>query len=406
MDKMVIKSNSIRRFSLFLMLLSFVVFYFSDGLSKYFYRAGADFYRFSQIIKAFFTILILVYGIVTLNRSKANILIAIVLLIINFLIGQYFLSLKFKELDFIENVNTLFKYLFPFIFFFLVSDIKKLKVHPKSLIPVYKKIIGLNNVLLLIGFALGIPFLTTYTGPWRFGYDGLIFAQNEATFVFIFAITTFYYRRFYLKKKEIFFWVTLIPSLLVATKGLYLYMLLLMLFHLFIRVPLVKLVPALVGFVGIGYFIFSKVINRIILNSYEVFMYMYKKGGLLYALLSGRDTFIYSKFIPLINDNWTFPNYLFGGQDVREFYIEMGFFDLFLFFGVIGGLLYLYIFYKIYNLIPFERKFKLFFGVSLFLIISAAGHFFESGIAGIHFLFMLLIIYFSAKSISKKNGIE
>lgn len=402
MDKLVLKSKSIREFSLFLMILSFVVFYFSDGLSKFLFRSGTDFHRLSQIIKALFTVIVLVYGIVTLNRAKTNILIAIVLLVLNFLIGQYFLSLKFNELDFLENTNTLFKYLFPFIFFFLVSDIKKLEVPPKSLISVYKKIIGLNNILLLIGFIGGISFLSTYKGPWRFGYDGLIFAQNEATFVFIFAITTFYYRKFYLKKKEIFFWIVLIPSLLVATKGLYLFIVLLLIFHIFMRVPLIKMIPMVVSTFILGYFLFSSVINKILINSYQVFMYMYDKGGLLYALLSGRDAFINKKLVPLISDHWSFPNFLFGGQDVKKFYIEMGFFDLFLFFGLIGSFLYLYVFYKIFNLIPFERKFKLFFCFSLISIIATAGHFFESGIAGLHFLFMLLIIYFSSQ---KQNTI-
>lgn len=402
MTKLAIKSVSIQKLSLFLLIFSFVIFYFSDGLSKVLYRTGAEFHRYSQIVKALFTLIILIYGIITLNKSKANILIVIILIIINFLIGQYFLSFKFHQLDFIENTNTLFKYLFPFIFFFLVSDIIKIKSPKVNVYLTYKKIIGLNNVLLLLGFALGIPFLTTYTGPWRFGYDGLIFAQNEATFIFVFAITIVYYRRFYLNKKEIFFWLVILPSFLVATKGLYLYMVLLLLFHLFVRVPLIKLIPVIVGSGLLGYFIFSSIINKILLNSYEVFMYMYSKGGFLYALLSGRDTFINKKLVPLISDHWSFPNFLFGGQDVKKFYIEMGFFDLFLFFGLIGSFLYLYVFYKIFNLIPFERKFKLFFCFSLISIIATAGHFFESGIAGIHFLFMLLIIHFSSQ---KQNAI-
>jgi len=401
MDSLTIKSESIQKFSLFLLIFSFVIFYFSDGLSKILFRTGVEFYRYSQIVKALFTVIILIYGIITLNKSKANILIAIILLIINFLIGQYFLSLKFEGIDFVENTNILFKYLFPFIFFFLVSDIKKMEVPPKSLLSVYKKIIGLNTFILVIGFILGISVLSTYSGPWRFGYDGLIFAQNEATFVFIFAITTFYYRRFYLKKKEFFFWIVLIPSLLVATKGLYLYIVLLLLFHILIRVSLIKLIPVVVSSALLGYFLFSSVINKILINSYETFMYMYDKGGLLFALLSGRDQYINEKLIPLITKYWSFPNYFFGGQDIKEFYIEMGV-DIFLFFGFLGSFLYLYVFYKIFSLIPFERKFKLFFGISLISIVATAGHFFESGIAGIHFLFMLLIIYFSSQ---KQNAI-
>lgn len=396
MEKLVIKSESIRRFSLFILIMSFVVFYFSDGVSKILYRTGAEFHRYSQIIKACATIFVLIYGIFTLNRSKSNILIAIALLIINFLIGQYFLSLKYEQIDFIENANTLFKYLFPLIYFLLVLDILKLNVPPKVLYSTYKKIISLNTILLLAGFVLGISFLSTYKGPWRFGYDGLIFAQNEATFVFVLAITIVYYRKFYLKKNEIFFWIVFLPSLLVATKGLYLFIALLVLFHIFIRIPLIKIIPVLIALAISGYFLFSSAINKILLNSYQVFMYMYNKGGLLYALLSGRDKYINSKLIPLFTEYWTFPNYFFGGQDVKEFYIEMGFIDLLLFFGIFGSLLYLYIFYKIFSIIPFEKKFKLFFGISFFLIVATAGHFFESGIAGVHFLFMLLIIYFSS----------
>ena len=69
----------------------------------------------------------------------------------------------------------------------------------------------------------------------------------------------------------------------------------------------------------------------------------------------------------------------------------MGFIDLFLFFGIIGFSIYLYIYYRLFTLFPFNRDFKIFFGLTLFLIIATAGHFFESGIVGVHFIFILLI---------------
>ena len=172
---------------------------------------------------------------------------------------------------------------------------------------------------------------------------------------------------------------------------------LLLLFHILIRVSLVKLIGVLLTLSFFVYAMLNSFINEVFANSYAVFMYGYKTKGLLFAVLSGRDQFINEKLIPLITEYWSFPNYIFGGQDVKKYYIEMGFFDLFLFFGLFGGIIYLYIFYRIFSIIPFQKKFKLFFGLSFLGIIATAGHFFESGIAGLHFLFMLLIITFSER---------
>jgi len=397
MKRYVIKSETIRRISLAILLTSFVIFFFSDGISKILYRSDSDFHRYSRIIKAIFTFIILIYGTLTLNRTKADILICIVLLTLSFFVGQFFLGQKLDDVDIVENSSTLFKYLFPFIYFFLVSDVLKFDEFPKIIKETYYRILAFNNVLIIVGLITGAFFLTTYKGPWRFGYDGLIFAQNEASFVFIFAITTVYYRRFYLGIKEWMFWIVLLPSILVATKGIFLYLIVLALFHILIRVSLVKVLGILAGLLTFVYILLNSFINEILLNSYAVFMYMYNKGGLLFALLSGRDQFINEKLVPLISGYWVFPNYIFGGQEVKDYYIEMGFFDLFLFFGLFGCIIYLYVFYRIFSLIPFERKFKIFFALSLLVIIATAGHFFESGIAGLHFLLMLLIIHFSIK---------
>ena len=188
-----------------------------------------------------------------------------------------------------------------------------------------------------------------------------------------------------------FFWVVLIPSVFVATKAVYLFLILLFLFHVLKRVPLKKVLLFVVTTALAGYFLFTTTINKIFINSWQVFMYRYERVGLLGALLSGRDTFITRKLEPLVFDIWSFPNFIFGGQDVVSHYIEMGFFDLFLFFGLFGFTLYLFMFKKMISLLSFPKDFNFFVFVSLFIIIATAGHFFESGIAGIHFIFIILI---------------
>jgi hypothetical protein len=397
-NNLVIKKTTLLSFSIWLLAVAFVIFYFTDGLGKILQRGGSGFYRYSAFLKGFFEIVVLIFSLIALNRSKINILISIVILLFGFFIGQFFLSLNFENLLFYENFNTLFKYFFPLIVALAALDILSFNHYPLKIFKFYRFIIILNSCLIVIGFLFDIEVLSTYSGPWRFGFDGLIFAQNEASYIFIFAVTTVYYRRFYLNIKEYFFWIVIIPSIIVATKAVYLYLILLFLFHLFKRVSLKNILTFGISFLIFGYFLFSSAINRIFINSYNIFMYMYEREGLWGALLSGRGAYIREKLKPLIFEEWTIPNFIFGGQDVVSHYIEMGFIDLFLFFGIFGSILYLYIFYNIFKMISFPKDFKLFFGISLAIIIATAGHFFESGIAGLHFIFLLLI----NRNLSKK----
>ncbi len=395
---MIITSARIAKISSNILAVAFVLFYFSDGLGKYLLSEESSFFRYSAFLKAIFEILILAFASLTLTRGKLNILIVLLILFLSFLIGQYFLALNFAEIGFFENFNTLFKYFFPLIFALIVFDILKLRTYPYRLLTVYKTIMTLNGLFIIVGLFFGIIVFKTYPGPWRFGYDGLIFAQNEASFIFIFALTIVYYRRFYLEIKEYFFWFILFTSLVVATKAVFLYFILLLFFHIYKKVSFKNIIAFGLSSAVIGYFLFGTIINKIIINSYDTFMYMYDKGGLAYALFSGRNVYIYDKLFPLITEYWSLPNFIFGGQDVVAHYIEMGFIDLLLFFGFFGFIIYIYVFYRIFKLLPFRKDFMIFFSISFFLIVATAGHFFESGIAGIHFMMMLLILS------SYKNG--
>ncbi|MDA9125397.1 hypothetical protein N9J80_01315 [Flavobacteriaceae bacterium] len=391
MDKYKINSKTLYVLATGLLIFFFVLFYFSDGIAKISKRSGNGYTPYSAILKGLFQTIILMYALITLKKSKVYFLFAMLLLTSCFLLGQFFLSLSFLEINFMQNINTLFKYLFPLILYLLAIDVIAYDRYPLQLFKVYRGVLTINSALILIGLFTGNKFLETYPGIYRFGFDGLILAQNEASFIFIFAITTVYYRRFYLKINELFFWTTVIPSLIVATKAVYLFIILLFVFHLVKRVSLKRLLIYGVSLLTFGYFLFSTFVNTILKNSYDVFIYGYNRGGLLYALLSGRDIYLKSKLEPLLFDHWSFPNLFFGGQDVIAHYIEMGLIDLFLFFGIIGFTIYLYIYYKLFDLLTFNKEFKMFFGLSLLIIIATAGHFFESGIVGVHFIFILLI---------------
>ena len=401
MSNLKLNYRTVRYIALNLLLGAFVVFYVVDGL----YKLSHETIRLGPIVKGGFQLLVLLFALLTLNRAKLNIIVGIFFLGLSFVIGQYYLGKNLPLHDLSVNTNTFFKYIFHFVLFLLAIDILKYKKIPDKLFIFYKTIIIINSLLVFVGFSLKIRDLQTYNSIYRFGYDGLIYAQNEASFVFIFALTTVYYRRFYIKIKEWFFWIVLFSSLLVATKAVYLYFALLFLFHIFTRLPLKKILIFGASMSVMGYAIFSSTINKIFLNSWAVFMYVYNKYGLLHALLSGRNTFISKRLFPLFTDIWVFPNYIFGGQNRTTHLIEMGFFDLFLFFGLFGAFIYLYLLALLIKRIEFPAYLKWFFITALLIIVATAGHFFESAIAGIHFIFLILISKYS-KDLLNTNTTE
>jgi hypothetical protein len=113
MKKNIINSKTLYAIATWLLVVFFLLFYVSDGISKISKLSGEGYTPYSAILKGFFEMLILVYTLITLKKSKAYFLLAIFLLSVCFLIGQLFLGLSFTEINFMENVSTLFKYFFP-----------------------------------------------------------------------------------------------------------------------------------------------------------------------------------------------------------------------------------------------------------------------------------------------------
>ncbi len=393
------------KLSLLLLAVSLLIFFIVDGIYKIEVRGGYGSFRLGIIVKGLFELFFFLYAIILLNKQKLHLLFSIFIFALFFLTGQYLIYQEMTDLHFGDNLNRFFKYILIILLYIAASDVLDSDKYPEKLLKLYKSIIWINGFVIIIALLLSIKVFRTYAGPWRFGYNGLIYAQNDSSYFFIFALTTFYYRRFYLFIKEWIFWLILITSILVATKAVFLFILLLILFHLTQRVSIKKILIVGLSLAVAGYLIFSSIINKILLNAWGVFQYNYHKGGLLFALLSGRNTFLQAKFIPLVTQIWTLPNFFIGGQDVELYYMEMGFFDLFLFFGIIGLLLYLYIFIKIYNRVSFSYKFKLFFLLALLGIVGLSGHFFNSSIAVTYFIIFVLINYkYQSENYAKQTG--
>ena len=127
-----------------------------------------------------------------------------------------------------------------------------------------------------------------------------------------------------------------------------------------------------------------------------------EKHGWLSMLLSGRDDYVNTKVVAVIN-SWNIINYLFGGQDQNRFCIEMDFFDLFLFFGIIGSIFYLLLMFNTIFQVKKVYPFFLFFISCFFLLAFLGGHFFSSAVNSIYLCLVGMFFYVS-HSIRKLEG--
>lgn len=395
--------NKIVKASAYLLAIGLLLFYFTGGLYKYLIRMHGIEFRFGPLIKGFYQLIIILYLFLSINKNKLHLLAGIFVLVIIFLIGQFSLHQNFDVIHFKENIILLFRYIFILLSFALAFDLIQNKAIPSVIEKSYRFLWWVNIILVLAGLIFNLYWAASYKGNWRFGYNGLFYAQNDTSFMYIFALTYFYYRVFYLKKNDILFWLILVASLMVGTKALYLYVILLFGFHIFRKVKFKHILIFGISSVFLVYINFYSLINKIILKSIVFFEKVYREKGFWYALTSGRNEFFEMKLFPLLS-KWNFANYIFGGQDIVNYNMEMDFIDQFLFFGILGFLLYFFLFnYLIKNLL-LPKDLKIFFILSIFALAFAAGHLFNSDMVGIHFIFFILLIY--SEKLNQKHSFE
>ena len=149
------------------------------------------------------------------------------------------------------------------------------------------------------------------------------------------------------------------------------------LFYLFASITTVVIVS------NINFFI------NFLKTKYETLYRVYEKHDLITMLTSYRNLRLKENFIPVITDNWSFTNYLFGGTDFVKYRVEFELFDVFLFWGIIGCLIYFYFYFS--KVISFKKIVK--FGkiqiVFLLIIAMLSGTFFNNAPVTLYLLVVL-----------------
>lgn len=401
------------KLSFYLISSALILFFFSDGLNKYFQYgqftnddAIENSFSISIYLRFVYEILFLLIILCNLNLVRRKIVLAIIFMILIFCIGQetFLLNYVDPEYSIFYHFTLLNKYLYVFIVFGGVYKVVENWKDYGRLIKIYENIIVVNSILIFVGVLFSINlFLSYYAQENRYGYDGLIPSVNEATLYYFIAISYFYYKHFIRKEKSWKIYLVIVSSLLIGTKTIYLFLFFLIIYHLITNLSLAKkIIYISATLIVVPLLIIPVILNPSFSFLYASFTYFYEKEGFWFMITSGRSYYIQDKFVENLS-HWNVINYFFGGTNQLKYMIEMDFFDLFLFLGIIGSIVLFYMYYNTIFKNSNKVKFLKFFCFCFFLLAFLSGHMFSSATNALN---LVLVVIFIGWSNYYTNNIE
>lgn len=372
--------------TLFFLPLMFI----SDGVSKYLTIQGNDFSRISLLVRLLFEVSIITYLLFYIKKTKLIYLFALMVLLAFFVIGQFLIE---NQDNFVENFISFNKYIFLFLSYLFFQRLFSLKENQYDLIYFMLKALFFTNIVFIFsGLVFDLNFFESfYNKDYRYGYNGVFLAGNESSFVLINMLGFLYFRAYYENGSKLFLLTALLASLLSGMKAVYLFVILLLFFHLVQKMRKIHLV----WLIPISIYATIQAIEYIQSEEFQTLIALFIKTaeekGFLYMLMSGRQEILANEFL-IVLEKWTFLNFFIGGSMIEKYIIEMDLFDLILFFGALGSLIYIYLFYKMFIQKLIGYNFFTFFIFSILILAFFGGHFLASPANAIYF--SLVIIYF------------
>lgn len=355
--------------------LFLVVFYLSEALGKYSLYFLDEKSSVQRIIKFG----VLVFLALALLRKNFRMLLLPALLAACFAIGQFFLENPFQP----QVVVNMGKYLFPLLLFGFFTAYPQNTHNENLFFKSFEILILFNSLLMFLGFVFGIELFSTYDGN-RFGYDGLFIASATGSYVYL---LSFFYFLFTLKERFFQNWkavTVLVVALLMGTKVVYAGLLAVVLIWLLFYTRISKtqrillFSGILLALLGAFYFFFFE---------FGLFNEIRQERGLTDAIFSFRNDLLFDQVLPFVEQNWTWGNYLFGGLSDLNTQSQMDIVDIFFMWGIGGGLLYLFAYYRFFVVFPMTRPAWSTL-LAIFGLAFLAGHFFVNASIVIY-LFLL-----------------
>ena len=396
-----------RQLAIFILTTGITLNYVVDGLNKICSIYLPILSRSAIIYRALLQLFCISIIIFFINKQRVVWLLTFLYFLICFFVGNLYLKhIGGVEIHSIEQFIYFNKYFFIFFLFFAVYKVLKDRSLLLVFIENFKKIFLFNGCLALLGLFFKIKlFYITPLGTSRFGYDGLVISGNEASIFYLLGLFVFYFdwrwRDF--KKSKYALIAAVLFCLLTGMKAVLLGVFLLFCFHLFSTLSVKKLAKIFLAFFALVLILIQSLPKLRVIFGY--YYYRLDKQGFIYMFTGGRNTFIESRVIPFLK-KWDIINYLIGGQNISNVdnflsLTEMDFIDIFLFFGLVNGIIFVLL-YKTAIVGKIKNKFYLFCVFSFLLLSFFAGHFFTSSVNPIYIIIVFSYLNCSVYEFYKK----
>lgn len=385
--------------SILLILLFYIISLFPiiDSLNGYYLNLGKNIVL-GQITRMIFLSLILILFFLNYNsKIKKNIIWMSIFLVL------IFFSIMFQKV-FPSYSDVKINYLVSIKFLTLVFSIEGLVGLAKMKIIKYnyiKSLIYINSLLIslliLVPYVLGIGFNIYSDGS---GFKGFYYAQNELTGVLImlYSYVVIDTVKELNIRKICTIILLLITCLLMSSKsslilcvGITISGLIVYFYLNRIRIKLKVCIFTLIIFILLillAFFSFKDVIEDFLMR--QSYLYKFFEGNIFTYLTSNRTGLLENSFSNFKNSDFMFIRALFGNAGESFPPVEMDFFDLYFYFGILGLIIFIFfLFNKCILIMKNNKEISICFIIAI-LFASLTGHIFFYGIAGSYFALIIV----------------
>lgn len=301
--------------------LSFA-FDFIDKIEIYY---GFDFIKFNRIIKLIFLIYSVTFIALHSRYLKDNF--KALSLIVVFLSVTYISKNNFSERYFFEYLRYVFVLLiFPLLHYTYINKDQGLFA---KLYKFFNWLILINSILILIGVLFEVKIFQTYENSHRLGYNGFLLSQGFTPFFYLCATTVFW-----VYKDIKMLLLLLVLCSLSGVKGVYFGEFLLLSIFIISNKRFKKQYKILAF--SILSIIFTALLVKLLLT--PMFVKVIDSKGLISAIFSYRTDNVIELVSQMNESNF---NILTGTYRLKRVRLEMQFFDIILFFGILGLIAYI-----------------------------------------------------------------
>lgn len=328
--------------------ISLIAIFFTDALTKFILRyISHDLFilpnRVLKILMIISTLVIIVKYIKSYHQRVIKIYALLLILLLNTIVNYIFFDLTFE-------------YLVKYSYFFFITPLFFIKINvfswEREVVNTLKYLLYINFFFVVIGLLTDFQLFKTYFS--RFGYNGLLITPMQTTYFYITSIIMAIK-----SKQKTFLILALISALLAGTKTLLGFLVFLSFYFIITKSKHTKLTIVLIIVTVFTFFAFLKQKN---------FSNTLETKGLMYVLSSSRSDSLISFFNNLPTTNF---NIITGGVNLTINRVEIEIIDILMYFGLLGCIVYYYLFRQLYSFFVKENLSVFFFFLILFFVLIA-----------------------------------